>query len=172
MKQKTVKACMIFLLSGVVAVACGGCDERLRKKFVREKNLDKKNEDLDVVYQPVEYSPEFFDVGQQYEHHFHLWKAWHTDLKNAVESGDSVKRKQYLLDHEIDALRSMQYWVTAEKQKDFDDMIAELLKVDAEFRKSEMMQNNQLVSRSLDIIQNKIQGEYDLGHVKDSLIQK
>ena len=170
MPQKTVNV-FILILAAALAVTAGGCDERMRKKFIRPTDQDKKLKKLDVVYQPVEYSPDFFDPAEQYEQNFHVWKAWHTDLKDAVDGNDGLKRKKYLLEHEIDALRSMQYWLVPEGQKDFDALVAELMTIDAEFQKSEAMQNDQLILRSLDIIQNKIQGEYDLGHVKDRLIQ-
>ena len=170
MPQKTLNA-FILILAAVLAITAGGCDERIRKKFVRPTNQDKKLEKLEVVYQPVEYSSDSFDPAEQYEQNFHVWKAWHTDLRDAVEANDGLKRKKYLLEHVIDALGSMQYWLAPDGQKDFDGLVAELRKVDAEFQKPEAMQNDQLILRSLDIIQNKIQGEYDLGHVKDRLIQ-
>lgn len=161
----------VVFLTGVVC-SLSGCTDQMRKKFVRQKNSDKKLEKLDVVYQPVEYSSDHFDAAEQYEHHFLLWKAWHTDLTAAIESGDSTKRKKYLLEHEIDAIRSMQYWISDDKKKDFDDMIDLLGKVDEELKKPEVLQGSQFMLRNLDIVMSKIRGEYDLSHVRDSLIQK
>lgn len=97
-----------FIFCLIVLVLLASSCTPLRKKFTREKKVDKENDPRFIpVLDPIDYPVKVTLSEDQYKQHYSLWKVWDKDLLQNIEMDSSEKRQKYLLSQSIAHLDEM-----------------------------------------------------------------
>src|SRR5437899_1682173 len=104
--RSSLKAFLFFSLILVFLISSLGC-EPLRKKFVRQKKKEQK-EEFEPVLDPIDYPAAVHSPTQDYKHAYGLWKVWNKELLQEIETNDNEKRQVYLLNESIEQLEAME----------------------------------------------------------------
>ncbi len=131
-----------------------GC-EPLRKKFIRKKKQDDTYKG-EVIFEPVDYSPENFTAEQNYTKHYNYWVIWGKSLEEALKESRNEKRHRYFLEQGLKSLEQMRVYLKEEKRARLDEMIQEFKSIREEFAKPYIMWNivrinNRINSNSIKI---------------------
>ncbi len=123
---KNVRLIGMLCLLLTFTLCFSACDP-LRKKFIRQKKKADTSNDIMPVLEPVEYLPPENNPEQNYTQHYSLIKVWEKDLMSAVDTQESDKRQQYLLNQIYSHITEMQRLVNEEGQKSLTGL-SDLLK--------------------------------------------
>ena len=124
---------MVFVLLITMAVN-SGC-EPFRKKFVRKKKEEKKNEFIPVL-EPVDYDERVKSAQERYEQHYSLWKVWEKDFLQAIQEKNPIdKQQEYALNQMVVQMQEMAKWITGEKKDYLVRQIQEVKRIQNEYEK-------------------------------------
>lgn len=86
-KNHVYRVFQIGIVLGIstAMLSVSGCTP-LKKKFTRQKKVDKENDPKFIpVLNPVEYEERKVSAEENYKYHYSLWKVWNKDLLQTIE---------------------------------------------------------------------------------------
>lgn len=144
----------------ILTLTANGCAP-LRKKFIRKKKQDAEQARQFIpVLEPEDYPEQYHSPEEQYRHHYSLWKVWHKDLLQAVESNGSDKRQLYLLNQTIEQLEEMGQWLAAGKQAEFMAIVEETRVMREDYNKPALMRNKNVMKDKIELNAKKIRKNF------------
>ncbi len=158
--KMSVNVICSLVLCLVILFSSGGC-EPLRKKFIRQKKVEKKIEDAPILT-PIDYVPKNTSPKERYAHHYSLLRVWYKELHEEMTERKfpSDKRQQSLLGEMIAQLNEMKKWVVVEKQDEITPFITQLQKIQEELEQSSFFGNNVPLATRIDRIEKKIRRNF------------
>ena len=119
-----LKKFLFLFLASMILMTSIGC-ESLRKKFVRQKKQDQKEEFIPVL-DPIDYPAAIHSPEQDYKKAYGLWKVWNREYLQEVDVNENDKRQRYLLNEAISQVEEMKKLVKEEKQAVFVPVLKDL----------------------------------------------
>jgi hypothetical protein len=113
MKIKVFKIIIIFCL----IITASGC-ESFTRKFTRKPKDKMKAEELVLV--PEEYKAAQVSKEEKYRDTFFIWKNWHDELINSLESSNNRKKQIDCLKESVNSLQALRQLLNNDKQKGID----------------------------------------------------
>ena len=154
---------LIFLCCSAI-----GCAS-LQKKFVRKKNLEKKQKKhpILVAYDKTTEAPQAEGL---YKKRYFFWKTWHLELVNRLDM--NYKKRTLCFDRALQKLVEMQEYLNDQKKEDLEPLIIRLKALEPAIKKNKNLLQTDLnkLKRSLEKIQRQIEANFGYLDVKDSLV--
>ena len=166
-KSNLIKLFCLILVSAVV-ITSSGC-EPLRKKFVRQKKKDQKEEFVPVL-DPIDYPATVYSPENEYKKAYGLWKVWNKEFLYEIETGENDKRQLYLLNEGIAQLEEMKKVVRVEKQAKLVQVISVLGSLREQYDMSALVRRSSAIKRTVEQNAKIILNELNPIVMKDSLI--
>ena len=157
---KTSAGLSLTLMVCFAVFFSSGC-EPLRKKFIRQKKVEKKIEDAPILT-PIDYAPKNNSPQKRYEYQYSLFRVWYKELRQEMTETKfpSNQREQYLLGEMIARLQEMKKWIVAEKQEGMTASIKELENIEEQLKESSFFGNNVSMNTHIDRVEKKIRREF------------
>ena len=154
---------LVFLCSSTA-----GCAS-LQKKFVRKKNLEKKQKKHHVLvaYDAKQETPQAEGL---YKKRYFFWKTWHLELVNRLDM--NYKKRTLCFDRALQKLIEMQEFLNEQKKEDLEILISRLKALEPAVKKNKNLLQTDLnkLKRSLEKIRRQIEANFGYLDVKDSLV--
>jgi len=152
---------LIFLL-----LSSWGC-ESLRKKFVRKKKYERKEE---MIVAPHDYSKQQLPSDIAYMNYYNYWKSWHTELLQFLHEGANKKKIRACFEQIVLNLDRMKDLLNEEKANQLDSYIAKVLLLQADFEHKVVMRVSYgRLKHKSDVLLSNINRYFAFGKVKDQL---
>lgn len=119
------KRAFTIVLIIIFAISCTGCSGPWRRKFVRKREVEVKEE---PVFHPEEYSREFTSK-QLYANHFAFWRAAESEFILCLKACKSVNRLRTYTSYAMVELKRLHDLLIEEKQKELRPFIEELKEI-------------------------------------------
>jgi len=155
---------VVFILVSFLSLE--GC-AAFRKKFIRKKKKTKEVEE-EIVLEPQEYPEVIYDSATLYKNHYNFWRAWHVDLLNSLEVGQSQKKRLRAFDEVIKNLEEMENLLIEQKQQELEVYILEISENREKLSKAKL--RNILLPRlksKLRSLEKKIRNNFAFKNAKD-----
>jgi hypothetical protein len=165
--KRNVKSCFpaVFLICCLCALTLtvNGCAP-LRKKFVRKKKQDAEQTLQFVpVLEPEDYPRPHRSAEERYKYHYSLWKVWHKDFLQSVESGGSDKRQLYLFNQTLGQLEEMGKWLAVERRAELMGFIEETRAAGEVYHKPALMRDKNVIRNKVESIAKRIRKDFSPG---------
>ena len=169
MKSKVVRVHLgLFIMIFAVSALSTGC-EPLRKKFTRKKKETQETEFVPVL-DPVDYPAKQETPEATYKLHYSLWQGWYKDYVIAVQEGSSDKKIRYDLEQLVAHGAEMQKVLQGEKQKQMSGLLAQMEKVQAQYKMPRGVRDDSSLLQQMNFIDKNLRQNLKFQYVKDSLI--
>ncbi len=150
-----------------------GC-EALKKKFIR-KHRGEEKEEVDVVFEPVEYPAQQYSNDELYQNHYLLWKSWKQELSESLDydMGSLVPianaKKQIANSKEMIAnLEAMKALLPEEQQKGLEKLIQKAKITNDKIMAGNLNANGMNMLRGdLETLEKKVRDNYSYKKMKD-----
>lgn len=140
------KRTIAITLAFIFLMGCSGCSGPWRRKFVRKKKAEVKEE---PVLHPKDYSKEFTNK-QLYANHFAFWRNAESEFIHCLKDQKSRKRMMTYTSYAMVELKKLYDLLVEEKQKELLPFLEELKVIAAKISQPNYVNShrNLLVSRS------------------------
>ena len=157
---KTSAGLSLTLMLCFVVFLNNGC-EPLRKKFIRQKKVEKKVEDAPILT-PIDYAPKNSSPQERYAYQYSLFRVWYKELGEEMteKKVPSNKRQEYLLGEMIARLQEMKKWIVAEKQEGMTASINEFQNIEEQLEASSFFGNSVSMNTRIDRAEKKIRHKF------------
>ena len=145
-----------------------GC-ESFRKKFMRKPKYQPPHEEM--VIEPKDYSKLQLPVDKAYIQYYTYWKAWHNELLNFLNPGESKKKILSCFQQILLNLNRMKDLLAHEDKINLlEDYIAKISSLEQEVKTKEiaLISFSHFRSQSEQLLRN-IQRDFSFSKVKDGL---
>lgn len=119
------KRITLIVLIFVFALNNCGCSGPWRRKFVRKKKAEVKQE---PVFHPEEYKKEFTNQ-QLYANHFAFWRAAESEFISCLQDHQPIKRVGVYASYAVMELNKLHDLLTEDKQRHLKPFIEELKEI-------------------------------------------
>ena len=168
-KQSAEKIMIMLAAIIVVTFSATGC-ESFRRKFIRKKQVVKKQEVIPVL-NPVDYGTGTINPLERYSYHYSMWQVWEKELRQILEQNrsDNEKRQRYLIEQMIIQTEHMGQWLVFSKKEELNKFVNELRAIQLNLKKSEAFKNENQIVRDLRRSGKSMRLHFSPELVKDSL---
>lgn len=161
---------LIFPFCFILLLSLSGCTP-LKKKFIRQKSKDKKEEFVPVL-EPIEYPAATETALGLYSQHFTLWKMWFKDLMAEMdESVRSDKRIVYNVNQLSIQLEEMQKLLSEESKPGFLKNIDIIRDIQNKMDRPSAFWNMSIIKSQLISIDRQIRRQYNPKKGEDFLVK-
>lgn len=132
------KRITLIVLIFIFALNSSGCSGPWRRKFVRKKKTEVKQE---PVFHPEEYKKEFTNQ-QLYANHFAFWRAAESEFISCLEGRKSVNRVETYASYAVMELDKLNDLLTEDKQKELKPFMEELKEIVARIKQPDYVNSH------------------------------
>lgn len=136
MNKRMIGAGLVVVMA---VTSLSGC-AAFKRKFVRKRNVEKKEQFIPVL-EPIAYPPAHTTAAQRYQQHYALWKVWSKELLQIVQKETNNKRVHFYVDQILIQMGHMREEISAERQEMLDLLITRMQVLQQYLDKPESIRN-------------------------------